>query len=82
MGDFQINCSESRKQTATPKTHKEQLSETVEYSHTRAASSTWPGGLRAAESIIFPEVEPAATPEEMISTNKAYITVFQNIKEE
>lgn len=54
----------------------------VEYSHTCAATSTWPGGSRAAEIIIFPEVEPAATPEEKISTNKAYIIVFQDIKEE
>lgn len=51
----------------------------VEYSHTCAATSTWPGGPRAAEIIIYPEVEPTATPEE-ISTNKAYVIMFQDIK--
>lgn len=54
----------------------------VEYSHTHAAAPTWPGGPRAAEIIIFSEVEPAATPEEKISTKKTYIIVFQDIKEE
>lgn len=54
----------------------------VEYSHTRAAISTWGLEDRAAETIIAPEVETAGTPEEKISTNKAYITMLQDIKEE
>lgn len=43
-----------------------------------------PHGLedRAAEIIIVPEVETADTPEEKISTNKAYIIMLQDIKEE
>lgn len=43
-----------------------------------------PHGLedRAAETIIAPEVETAATPEEKISTNKAYIIMLQDTKEE
>lgn len=54
----------------------------VEYSHTHAAAPTRPRGLRAAEIIIFSDVEPAAAPEEKISTKKTYIIVFQDIKEE
>lgn len=61
---------------------KNNFQKIVEYSHTGAATSAQPGGLRAAEIIIFPEMEPAATPEEKISTNKVYIIVFQDIKEE
>lgn len=43
-----------------------------------------PHGLenRAAEIMIAPEVETAAPPEETISTNKAYIIMLQDIKEE
>lgn len=43
-----------------------------------------PHGLenRAAKIMIAPEVETAATPEEEISTNKAYNIMLQDIKEE
>lgn len=54
----------------------------VEHSHTHAATSTSGLGDRAAETIIAPEVETAATPEEKMSTNKACIIMLQDIKEE
>lgn len=82
MGDFQTNSSESRKLMATPKPQKNNFQKMVEYSHTHAATSTGPGGPTAAEIILFPEVQGAATPEEAISTNKLGIIVFQGIKEE
>lgn len=43
MGDFQINCSESRE--LHQKLKKKDFQKMDEYSHTRAATSTWPGGL-------------------------------------
>lgn len=78
MGDFQINCSESRKQ----KLKKNNFQKMVQYSQTHAATSTCGLEDRAAETIIATEVETAATPEEKISTNKAYIIMLQDIKEE
>lgn len=37
---------------------------------------------RAAETIIAPEMETAAPPEEEISAKKAYIIMLQDTKEE
>lgn len=82
MGDFQINCSDPGRKQLHQKPKKNNFQKTVEYSDTRAATSTCGLEERAAETIIAPEVETAATPKENISTNKAYIIMLQDTKEE